>query len=78
RWSEPTYDVTVDLGRSCSSYDALADVDDLTRKLGEVRFSVYADGVRLWNSGPVQGGNPVVPGGPVALADRAQSRFTRG
>ncbi|WP_225648858.1 NPCBM/NEW2 domain-containing protein, partial [Streptomyces solaniscabiei] len=53
--------VTVDLNRSCSSYDALVGVDDLTMKLGKVRFSVYADGVRLWNSGTVKGGDPAVP-----------------
>ncbi|MFG3251943.1 sigma-70 family RNA polymerase sigma factor [Streptomyces sp. NPDC048187] len=53
--------VTIDLNRDCSSYDALAGVDDLTAKLGKVHFSVYADGVRLWNSGPVRGGDPAVP-----------------
>ncbi|WP_347877085.1 sigma-70 family RNA polymerase sigma factor [Streptomyces sp. BK208] len=53
--------VTIDLNRDCSSYDAVAGVDDLTAKLGKVRFSVYADGVRLWNSGPVRGGDPAVP-----------------
>ncbi|MFJ8546948.1 sigma-70 family RNA polymerase sigma factor [Streptomyces sp. NPDC093586] len=53
--------VTVDLNRSCSSYDALAGVDDLTMKLGKVRFSVYADGALLWNSGTVAGGDPAVP-----------------
>ncbi|MFI5856089.1 sigma-70 family RNA polymerase sigma factor [Streptomyces parvulus] len=53
--------VTIDLNRSCSSYDALVGVDDLTMKLGKVRFSVYADGVRLWNSGVVAGGDPAVP-----------------
>jgi hypothetical protein len=36
-------------------------VDDLTLKLGRVSFSVYADGVRLWRSGPVEGGDPAVP-----------------
>ncbi|MEU9588114.1 sigma-70 family RNA polymerase sigma factor [Streptomyces sp. NPDC048193] len=53
--------VTVDLNRSCSSYDALVGVDDLPAKLGKVRFAVYADGVRLWNSGTVGGGDPAVP-----------------
>ncbi|MFA3877010.1 sigma-70 family RNA polymerase sigma factor [Streptomyces sp. MMCC 100] len=53
--------VTIDLNRDCSSYDALAGVDDLTMKLGKVHFSVYADGVRLWNSGMVKGGDPAVP-----------------
>ncbi|MEV0020549.1 sigma-70 family RNA polymerase sigma factor [Streptomyces tendae] len=53
--------VTIDLNRDCSSYDALAGIDDLTMKLGKVHFSVYADGVRLWNSGMVKGGDPAVP-----------------
>ncbi|MEU8538328.1 sigma-70 family RNA polymerase sigma factor [Streptomyces parvulus] len=53
--------VTIDLNRSCSSYDALVGVDDLTMKLGKVRFSVHADGVQLWNSGVVAGGDPAVP-----------------
>lgn len=53
--------VTIDLNRACSSYDALAGVDDLTMKLGKVHFSVYADGVPVWNSGMVKGGDPAVP-----------------
>ncbi|WP_217146028.1 NPCBM/NEW2 domain-containing protein, partial [Streptomyces sp. AC627_RSS907] len=53
--------VTIDLNRSCSSYDALVGVDDLTQKLGKVHFSVHADGVRLWNSGMLKGGDPAVP-----------------
>ncbi len=53
--------VTIDLNRSCSSYDALVGVDDLTMRLGEVHFSVHADGVRLWSSGTVEGGDPAVP-----------------
>ncbi|MEG8276093.1 sigma-70 family RNA polymerase sigma factor [Streptomyces sp. AHA2] len=53
--------VTVDLNRSCTSYDAKAGVDDLALKLGRVYFSVYADGVRLWRSGLVEGGDPAVP-----------------
>ncbi|MGJ5763312.1 NPCBM/NEW2 domain-containing protein, partial [Streptomyces galbus] len=53
--------VTVDLNRSCSSYDAMVGVDDLTLKLGHVYFSVYADGVRLWRSGRIKGGDPAVP-----------------
>jgi hypothetical protein len=53
--------VTIDLNRACSSYDALAGIDDLTMKLGKVHFSVYGDGVRLWNSGMVKGGDPAVP-----------------
>ncbi|WDV52790.1 sigma-70 family RNA polymerase sigma factor [Streptomyces coeruleorubidus] len=53
--------VTIDLNRSCSSYEAHVGVDDLTLKLGKVYFSVYADGVRLWRSGLVEGGDPAVP-----------------
>ncbi|MFD5252831.1 sigma-70 family RNA polymerase sigma factor [Streptomyces bobili] len=53
--------VTIDLNRECTAYDAVAGVDDLTLKLGKVVFSVYADGVRLWSSGTVKGGDPAVP-----------------
>ncbi|MEU0031258.1 sigma-70 family RNA polymerase sigma factor [Streptomyces sp. NPDC006335] len=53
--------VTIDLNRACSSYDAMAGVDDMTLGLGKVYFSVYADGVRLWRSGLVEGGDPAVP-----------------
>lgn len=53
--------VTVDLNRECSAYDAVVGVDDLTAGLGRVSFSVYADGVRLWNSGTIAGGDPAVP-----------------
>ncbi|WP_435284570.1 sigma-70 family RNA polymerase sigma factor [Streptomyces koelreuteriae] len=66
--------VTVDLNRSCSSYDALVGVDDLTLRLGKVRFSVYADGVRLWRSGLVEGGDPAVPV-HVNLAGRSTVRL---
>ncbi|WP_416986376.1 sigma-70 family RNA polymerase sigma factor [Streptomyces sp. T028] len=53
--------VTVDLNRPCTSYDALVGLDDLTLRLGKVTFSVYADGVRLWTSGTMKGGDPAVP-----------------
>ncbi|MEW2525409.1 sigma-70 family RNA polymerase sigma factor [Streptomyces sp. NPDC047071] len=53
--------VTIDLNRTCSSYEALVGVDDMTMRLGQVRFSVYADGVRLWQSQLVKGGDPAVP-----------------
>ncbi|WP_369197638.1 sigma-70 family RNA polymerase sigma factor [Streptomyces djakartensis] len=53
--------VTIDLNRSCTAYDAKAGVDDLALGLGRVYFSVYADGVRLWRSGLVEGGDPAVP-----------------
>ncbi|MGA5361117.1 sigma-70 family RNA polymerase sigma factor [Streptomyces purpurascens] len=66
--------VTIDLNRSCSSYDALVGVDDLTLRLGKVYFSVYADGVRLWRSGLVEGGDPAVPV-HVNLAGRSTVRL---
>ncbi|MFJ9907836.1 sigma-70 family RNA polymerase sigma factor [Streptomyces sp. NPDC101152] len=53
--------VTIDLNRGCTAYDAAAGIDDTTLGLGKVRFAVYADGVRLWSSGPVEGGDPAVP-----------------
>ncbi|MFD4612750.1 sigma-70 family RNA polymerase sigma factor [Streptomyces sp. NPDC058440] len=52
--------VTVDLNRECSAYDAVVGVDDLTAGLGRVSFSVYADGVPLWHSGTIAGGDPAV------------------
>ncbi|MGW0992535.1 sigma-70 family RNA polymerase sigma factor [Streptomyces sp. NPDC002520] len=53
--------VTVDLNRRCTAYDAVAGVDDMTLGLGKVSFSVYADGVRLWKSAAVKGGDAAVP-----------------
>ncbi|MFH8293363.1 sigma-70 family RNA polymerase sigma factor [Streptomyces sp. NPDC018059] len=53
--------VTIDLNRSCTTYDALVGVDDLTMELGRVRFSVYADGARLWRSPVIKGGDPALP-----------------
>ncbi|MFJ3797784.1 sigma-70 family RNA polymerase sigma factor [Streptomyces sp. NPDC090088] len=53
--------VTIDLNRQCTAYDALAGVDDMTLGLGKVTFAVYADGVRLWRSGVVEGGQAAVP-----------------
>ncbi|WP_306335504.1 sigma-70 family RNA polymerase sigma factor [Streptomyces sp. KL118A] len=53
--------VTIDLNRSCSTYDAVVGVDDMTMGLGKVRFSVYGDGARLWRSPLVEGGDPAVP-----------------
>ncbi|MFH8608370.1 sigma-70 family RNA polymerase sigma factor [Streptomyces sp. NPDC018029] len=53
--------VTIDLNRSCSTYDAVVGVDDMTMGLGKVRFSVYGDGARLWQSPLVRGGDPAVP-----------------
>lgn len=53
--------VTIDLNRSCTTYDALVGVDDMTMELGRVRFSVYADGARLWRSPVIKGGDPALP-----------------
>jgi RNA polymerase sigma factor (sigma-70 family) len=53
--------VTIDLNRSCSSYDAMVGVDDMTLGLGKVRFSVYADGSRMWQSPPIEGGGQAIP-----------------
>lgn len=53
--------VTIDLNRRCGAYDALVGVDDMTHGHGKVYFSVYGDGVRLWRSGLVRGGEPAVP-----------------
>ncbi|MFF0783516.1 sigma-70 family RNA polymerase sigma factor [Streptomyces sp. NPDC003720] len=53
--------VVVDLNRRCTAYDALVGVDDMTLGLGEVVFSVYADGVPMWRSGVVAGRDAAVP-----------------
>ncbi|KWT62189.1 hypothetical protein ADL21_09350 [Streptomyces albus subsp. albus] len=53
--------VTIDLHRQCTAYDAYAGVDDLGLGLGVLRFSVYADGRRVWRSGVLRGGQPAVP-----------------
>lgn len=53
--------VTIDLNRRCTAYDAVAGIDDLGLGLGALRFSIYADGVRLWGSAAVHGGQRAVP-----------------
>ncbi|MEV0526589.1 sigma-70 family RNA polymerase sigma factor [Streptomyces sp. NPDC050439] len=53
--------VTIDLNRTCSSYEAVVGVDDMTMGLGKVRFSVFGDGTRLWKSPLIEGGDPAVP-----------------
>ncbi|MER5296349.1 sigma-70 family RNA polymerase sigma factor [Streptomyces pharetrae] len=53
--------VTIDLNRECTAYEALAGVDDMTLKLGKVYFSVFADGLPLWKSALVKGGDSAVP-----------------
>ncbi|MFD9207297.1 sigma-70 family RNA polymerase sigma factor [Streptomyces sioyaensis] len=53
--------VTIDLNRSCTAYDAVVGVDDLSMGPGALRFSVYADGVRLWRSPAVRRTEAGVP-----------------
>lgn len=53
--------VTIDLNRRCTAYDAMVGVDDLTLGLGRMRFAVYADGVPLWRSPVIEGGDRAVP-----------------
>jgi hypothetical protein len=57
----PRSSVIVDLNAECSTYQAFVGVDDMSKGLGSVRFSVWADGVRLWQSPVVDGGDPAVP-----------------
>ncbi|MGW6913216.1 sigma-70 family RNA polymerase sigma factor [Kitasatospora sp. NPDC054939] len=52
----------VELGRSCSSFDAVAGVDDFTGAPGGVVFSVQGgDGRTLWRSAALGPGDPAVP-----------------
>ncbi|MEU0149064.1 sigma-70 family RNA polymerase sigma factor [Streptomyces sp. NPDC006288] len=56
--------VTVQLNRTCTRYEAMVGVDDLTPVLGAVRFSVYdgdGDGARLWRSPVLRSGDPAAP-----------------
>ncbi|NUV72433.1 sigma-70 family RNA polymerase sigma factor [Streptomyces sp. CAI-121] len=54
--------VTIELNRPCTRYEAMVGVDDMTLGLGAVRFSVFnGDGVRLWRSPVMEGGEPAVP-----------------
>lgn len=70
----PRSSVVVDLNRRCSTYAAFVGVDDMTSGLGSVRFSVYADGARLWRSPVVDGGDPAVPV-RVGIAGRTSIRL---
>ncbi|MEU3574487.1 NPCBM/NEW2 domain-containing protein [Kitasatospora sp. NPDC036755] len=52
----------IDLNRSCTSFDAVAGVDDATLSPGGVVFSVEGgDGATLWRSGPLAVGDDPVP-----------------
>lgn len=54
--------VTVDLNRSCTSFDAVAGPDDLAVGTGGVVLGVQAeDGTVLWRSGPLRAGSAPVP-----------------
>ncbi|MER5477519.1 sigma-70 family RNA polymerase sigma factor [Streptomyces sp. NPDC002734] len=66
--------VVIDLNRSCTSYRAMAGIDDMSLGLGSAVFSIHADGVRLWQSGVVRAGDPAVPVS-VALSGRRTVRL---
>ncbi|MDH6226260.1 RNA polymerase sigma factor (sigma-70 family) [Streptomyces sp. MJP52] len=66
--------VVVDLNRPCVSYRAMAGVDDMGAGLGGAVFSVHADGVLLWRSATLRGGDPAVPVS-VPLAGRRTVRL---
>ncbi|WP_308130152.1 sigma-70 family RNA polymerase sigma factor [Kitasatospora aureofaciens] len=52
----------IDLNRSCTSFDAVAGVDDLTASPGGVIFSVQGgDGSTLWHSRALGAGDDAVP-----------------
>ncbi|MFJ7280700.1 sigma-70 family RNA polymerase sigma factor [Kitasatospora sp. NPDC098663] len=52
----------IDLNRSCTSFDAVAGVDDATLSPGGVVFSVQGgDGGTLWRSSPLAAGDDAVP-----------------
>ncbi|MFB6888123.1 sigma-70 family RNA polymerase sigma factor [Kitasatospora sp. NPDC056327] len=52
----------IDLNRTCTSFDAVAGVDDLTVSIGGVVFSVQGgDGRTLWSSRALRAGDPAVP-----------------
>lgn len=53
--------VVIELNRPCSSFDALAGIDDLTVGPAGVRFSVLLDGARAWRSPVLGSGDRVVP-----------------
>ncbi|WP_344345727.1 NPCBM/NEW2 domain-containing protein, partial [Kitasatospora putterlickiae] len=52
----------IDLNRGCTSFDAVAGMDDLSVTLGGVVFSVQGgDGRTLWSSPTLRSGDPAVP-----------------
>ncbi|MCX5211402.1 sigma-70 family RNA polymerase sigma factor [Kitasatospora sp. NBC_00240] len=67
---------TVDLNRSCRSFDAVAGLDDLTLPGARAVFSVLGeDGTALWTSPQLRAGDPPVPV-HVALAGLGSVRLT--
>ncbi|MFI6447386.1 sigma-70 family RNA polymerase sigma factor [Kitasatospora sp. NPDC050543] len=53
---------TIDLNRSCTSFDAVAGLDDLALQLGDLVFSVQGgDGRTLWTSPELHSGDAPVP-----------------
>ncbi|MGK5642917.1 NPCBM/NEW2 domain-containing protein, partial [Streptomyces sp. URMC 126] len=57
----PTSSVAIDLNRSCTAFDAVVGVDDLSLGRPSLRFAVLADGEPVWRSGVVRGDGPAVP-----------------
>ncbi|WP_338671847.1 sigma-70 family RNA polymerase sigma factor [Streptomyces sp. SCSIO 30461] len=53
--------IAIDLNRSCRAFEAVTGVDDSTLGRGAVRFSVYGDGTRLWQSPVLRRGDTAVP-----------------
>lgn len=67
--------VEITLNRQCASFSARAGVDDLSLFTdGTVRFSVYADGQRLWRSDALGFGDPAAAV-DVSLAGRKTLRL---
>ncbi|MET9884750.1 sigma-70 family RNA polymerase sigma factor [Streptomyces sp. NPDC006430] len=67
--------VEITLNRQCTSFSARAGVDGLSLFTdGRVRFSVYADGQRLWQSAPLGYQDPAVAV-DVPLAGRTSLRL---
>ncbi|MBZ4323047.1 sigma-70 family RNA polymerase sigma factor [Streptomyces sp. SCA2-4] len=70
----PSSSVAIDLNRSCSAFDAVVGLDDLSLGRPSLRFSVLADGEPVWRSGVVRGDGPAVPV-HAALAGRRTLRL---
>ncbi|GHE69989.1 sigma-70 family RNA polymerase sigma factor [Streptomyces vinaceus] len=67
--------VVIALNRQCTAFSARAGVDDLSLFTdGTVRFSVYADGQRLWRSDALGFGDPAASV-DVSLAGRTTMRL---